>query len=162
MEIRFYLVQITGEKVSDMTNYDAGIFDILAHVTDEHDEVILGDNWFSLSRVPTLEEILIINRNLVKTVVGEVVRGLAVLEAEHGLDRNYYEVGGYSLIADTMDDLSRAREIFDDRKHYCEWSTKLGDSGFCSALYLLSNEFSVMLYIPISLANEDILQNMED
>ena len=66
MEIRFYLVQITGEKVSDMTNYDAGIFDILAHVTDEHDEVILGDNWFSLSRVPTLEEILIINRNLVK------------------------------------------------------------------------------------------------
>ena len=66
MEIRFYLVQITGEKVSDMTNYDAGIFDILAHVTDEHDEVILGDNWFSLSRVPTLEEILIINRNLAK------------------------------------------------------------------------------------------------
>ena len=66
MEIRFYLVQITGEKVSDMTNYDAGIFDILAHVTDEHDEVILGDDWFSLSRVPTLEEILIINRNLVK------------------------------------------------------------------------------------------------
>jgi hypothetical protein len=66
MEIRFYLVQITGEKVSDMTNYDAGIFDILAHVTDEHDEVILGDDWFSLSRVPTLEEILIINRNLAK------------------------------------------------------------------------------------------------
>ena len=66
MEIRFYLVQITGEKVSDMTNYDAGIFDILAHVTEEHDEVILGDDWFSLSRVPTLEEILIINRNLAK------------------------------------------------------------------------------------------------
>lgn len=99
---------------------------------------------------------------LPQTVVGEVVRGLAILEAEYGLDRNYYEVGGYSLIADTHDDLSRAREIFDDRKHYCEWSTKLGDSGFCSALYLLSNEFSVMLYIPISLANEDILENMED
>ena len=58
--------------------------------------------------------------------------------------------------------ISKAREIFDDRKHYCEWSTKLGDSGFCSPLYLLSNEFSVMLYIPISLANEDILENMED
>ena len=99
---------------------------------------------------------------LPKTVVGEVIRGLAVLEAEHGLDRNYLEVGGYSLIADTPDDLSRAREIFDDRKHYCEWSTKLGDSGFCSALYLLSNECSVMLYIPINLANEDILENMED
>ena len=99
---------------------------------------------------------------LPQTVVGEVVRGIAVLQAEFGEDRNYYEVGGYSLIADTPDDLSRARDIFDDRKHYCEWSTKLGDSGFCSALYLLTNEFSVMLYIPISLANEDILENMED
>ena len=98
---------------------------------------------------------------LPKTVVGEVVRGIAVLQAEFGEDRNYYEVGGYSLIADTPDDLSRARDIFDDRKHYCEWSTKLGDSGFCSALYLLTNEFSVKLYIPINLANEDILQNME-
>ena len=99
---------------------------------------------------------------LPQTVVGEVVRGISVLQAEFGEDRNYYEVGGYSLIADTRDDLSRAREIFDDRKHFCEWSTKLGDSGFCSALYLLSNEFSVMLYIPISLANEDILENMEN
>ena len=98
---------------------------------------------------------------LPQTVIGEVVRGICVLQAEFGEDRNYLEVGGYSLIADTPDDLSRAREIFDDRKHFCEWSTKLGDSGFCSALYLLSNEFSVMLYIPISLANEDILQNME-
>ena len=66
MEIRFYVVQLTGEKVTDMGKYADGIFDTLAHVTDEHDEVILGDNWFSLSRVPTLEEILIINRNLAK------------------------------------------------------------------------------------------------
>lgn len=65
---------------------------------------------------------------LPQTVVGEVVRGLAILEAEYGLDRNYLEVGGYSLIADTRDDLSRARDIFDDRKHYCEWSTKLSES----------------------------------
>ena len=99
---------------------------------------------------------------LPQTVIGEVVRGICVLQAEFGEDRNYLEVGGYSLIADTPDDLSRAREIFDDRKHFCEWSTKLGDSGFCSALYLLTNEFSVMLYIPINLANEDILENMED
>ena len=66
MEIRFYVVQLTGEKVTDMAKYEAGIFDILARVTDEHDEAIMGDGWFSLSWVPTLEEILIINRNLVK------------------------------------------------------------------------------------------------
>ena len=66
MEIRFYVVQLNGEKVTDMAKYGAGIFDLLAHVTGEHDEVILGDDWFSLSRVPTLEEILMISRNLSK------------------------------------------------------------------------------------------------
>lgn len=95
-------------------------------------------------------------------VMGEIVRGLAVLEAEYGTDRNYLESGGYSLIADTESDLNHARELFDDREHSCEWATKLGESGFCSALYLLTNEFSVMLYIPITLANTDILENMEE
>jgi len=84
------------------------------------------------------------------------------LEAEHGLERNYFESGGYSLVVDTIDDLYWARKVFDDRLHKCEWATKLGASGFCSALYLLSNEFSVMLYIPITLANNDILENMEE
>lgn len=100
--------------------------------------------------------------HLPQRVLGELVRGLAILEAEFGLERDYFSSGGYSLIADTSEDLAKAREIFDDRLHKCEWSTKLGDSGFCSALYLLSNESSVMLYIPIALANDDILENMEE
>jgi len=99
---------------------------------------------------------------LPQKVLGEILRGLAVLEAEHGTRRDYFSCGGYSLVADTEDDLYWARKIFDDRLHKCEWSTKLSDSGFCSALYLLSNEFSVMLYIPIALANNDILENMEE
>lgn len=99
---------------------------------------------------------------LPQRVIGEVLRGLVVLDAEFGQRRNYYREGGYSLVADTMDDLCRTREIFDDRKYLCEWATRIGNTGFCSALYLLSNEFSVMLYIPISLANKDILENMED
>lgn len=71
MEIRFYVVQLTGEKVTDILQYEDGIFGALALVTDKHDEVILEDDWFSLSKVPTLEEILIISRNLVK--VGLVI-----------------------------------------------------------------------------------------
>ncbi len=97
---------------------------------------------------------------LPQRVIDEVLRGVAVLSAEHGETRNYFETGGYSLIANTKEDLYWARKVFDDRKHFCEWATKLGGSGYCSALYLLSNEFSVMLYVPIALANEDILENM--
>lgn len=95
------------------------------------------------------------------TVLGEVVRGLAVLESDYGTDRNIFESGGYSLIVHTASDLEQARDLFDDRTHSCEWATTLGDSGFCSALYLLTDDFSVMLYIPIELANPDILENLE-
>ena len=38
----------------------------------------------------------------------------------------------------------------------CEWATRLGDSGYLSALYILDNEFSVVLYMPISLAPDNI------
>lgn len=110
----------------------------------------------------TTRECAALNGYLPQQAIGEILRGVAVLESEFGEERNYFESGGYSLIADTEEDLSKAREIFDDRLHYCEWATKIGDTGFCSALYLLSNECSVMLYIPISLANKDILENMED
>ena len=95
-------------------------------------------------------------------VYDEVLRGIAVLSAEMGEDRDYFESGGYTLIADTEEDLCGARKIFDDRLHCCEWATRISDTGFCSALYLLSNEVSVMLYVPIRLANKDILENMED
>lgn len=108
----------------------------------------------------TTRECAMLNGYLPQQVIGEIVRGVAVLCAELGEERTYME-SGFSLIADTADDLCKAREIFDDRLHYCEWATKIGNTGFCSALYLLSNEGSVMLYIPISLANKDILENME-
>ena len=99
---------------------------------------------------------------LPQAVVDELIRGLEVIQYEYGFDRNKFETGGYSLVVDNVDDLNRARKFFDDRIHKCEWATKLSDSGFCSALYLLTNEFSVMLYIPIALANNDILENMEE
>ena len=110
--------------------------------------------------VGTTKECAALYGYLPQRVIDEVLRGVAVLSAEYGEMRNYFETGGYSLIADTQEDLCCARKVFDDRRHYCEWATKLGDSGFCSALYLLSNELSVMLYVPITLANKDILENM--
>ena len=112
--------------------------------------------------VGTTKECAVLEGRLPQRVLGEILRGLAVLDAECGVDRDYFESGGYSLIADTKEDLHWARKVFDDRFHSCEWSTRLGDSGYVSALYLLSNEVSVMLYTKECLANKDILENLED
>ena len=112
--------------------------------------------------VGTTKEVSMLEGRLPDRVVDEVCRGIVVLDAEYGEQRDYFSEGGFSLIAETVKDLQLAKERFDPNCHLCEWATKLGDSGFCSALYLLSNEFSVMLYIPIALVNDDILENMEE
>ena len=109
----------------------------------------------------TVRECKELEGQLQQRVIDEVLRGLVVLDSEFGSGRDYLNVGGFSLIADTKEDLRRARDLFDDRWHYCEWATRLGDTGYVSALYLLSNEFSIMLYTKESLANEDVLENLE-
>jgi hypothetical protein len=101
----------------------------------------------------TVEECGALDGQLPQRVYDEVLRGLAVLEP--------YETGSFSIVADTETDLAKARVVFDDRTHYCEWATRLGNSGYVSALYLLNNEFSVILYTKESLANEDVLENLE-
>lgn len=110
----------------------------------------------------TTKECAALYGKLPEIVYGELLRGLVMLDSWYGAERNYLEVGGFSLIADTEKDLCKARELFDDRWHYCEWSTRIANTGYVSALYLLNNEFSVMLYTKESLANEDILENLED
>lgn len=110
----------------------------------------------------TVKECTSLRGQLPQRVYEEILRGLVVIDSEFGKERDYLNVGGFSLVADTEEDLRKARDLFDDRWHYCEWATRLGNTGYISALYLLSNEFSVMLYTKENLANEDILENLED
>lgn len=110
--------------------------------------------------VGTTKECEALYGKLPQRVYEEVLRGIVVLCSEYSETRDYFAVGGYSLIADSEEDLRWARRVFDDRTHFCEWSTRLGDSGYVSALYLLSNELSVVLYTKESLANNDIIENL--
>ena len=102
----------------------------------------------------TVEECRALEGRLPQRVYDEVLRGVAVIDPD--------DTESFSLVADTEEDIAKAREVFDDRTHYCEWSTRLGNSGYVSALYLLDNERSVILYTKENLACKDILKNLED
>ena len=91
-------------------------------------------------------------------VLTELIRGAAVLEAEYGDG----EAGGYAIVIQSDADMEEAKELLDYSTMICEWATRLGDSGYLSALYILDNEFSVVLYMPISLAPDNILLELED
>lgn len=112
--------------------------------------------------IGTTEEVSRLENHLPNRLVSEICCGVVVLGAEYGEDRDYFKEGGYSLIVETTEDLQQAKERFDPNQHLCEWATRIENTGFCSALYILDNEFTIMLYLPIAIANKDILENLED
>ena len=66
MVVTFYLMYVNGEKAEDLLKYEDEIFEMFAHITDENDEATVGEGWVSLSRIPTIEEILFMTKELAK------------------------------------------------------------------------------------------------
>ncbi len=95
-------------------------------------------------------------------VLTELIRGAAVLEAEYGDGDGDGGAGGYAIVMQSAADMEEAKDLLDYSTMICEWATRLGDSGYLSALYILDNEFSVVLYMPISLTPDNILLELED
>lgn len=94
-----------------------------------------------------------------EAVLSELVRGAAVLSAEYGDNGS----GGYAIVAETKADLETiAMHLFDYRNAVCEWATSIDDSGYISVLYLLNNDYSIMLYMPKAITPKSILQELED
>lgn len=115
-----------------------------------------------LYRIGTTKEIPMLPCKLPEQVITEIFQGLIVLDAEYGENRNYLESGGYSLIAEVSEDILQFKEIIDYDTHPCEWATKIGYTGYASALFILNNDFSIMVYLPIAIAPETIIKELED
>lgn len=110
----------------------------------------------------TANELSLLPSHLPEELRTEILTGLVVLDAEYGESRNYYESGGYSAIAEKIEDIPGLKAIIDYEKHPCEWATKIGRTGFISALYILNNDFSIMVYLPQDIAPTEIITELED
>lgn len=94
-------------------------------------------------------------------VFTELLRGAAMLDSEYGEDRDPYESGGYSIVVENADDLPAILETINIYSRPCEWATRLGSSGFISVLYIFSNDYSVMVFMPQAIAPQAILNELE-
>ena len=110
----------------------------------------------------TANELSLLPSHLPEELRTEILTGLVVLDAEFSESRNYLESGGYSVIAETVEDIPGLKAIIDYEKHPCEWATKIGRTGFVSALYIINNDFSIMVYLPQAIAPTAIINELED
>lgn len=109
----------------------------------------------------TVSEVYATASRLPDEVFTELLRGAAILDCEYGEDRDYCESGGYSIVIEADTDLSALREIVNVDSRPCEWATRLGSSGFISALYIINNDFSYMVFMPQAIAPQSILNELE-
>ena len=94
-------------------------------------------------------------------VATELLTCAVILDAEYGEDRDYEESGGYSIVIESSHDLDELRSIINYDTYLCEWATRLGRSGFISALYIMNNDFSLMVFMPESIAPTAITSELE-
>ena len=114
-----------------------------------------------LYRIGTVREMRNLRNKFPLEVLGQLFVCTVILDDAYGEDRNYLQSGGYSLIAETADDLSGIRAIIDLDEHPCEWVDCL-DGDYLSALYLLNDDFSVVVFMPIAIAPPTLLNELED
>lgn len=113
-----------------------------------------------LYKIGTMAELPTIPYTLPEPAYTELIRSLAVLDAEYGEARDYSIDGGYCLIVEAADDLPALKSNIDYDTHPCEWATRQGD--FLTALYIISNDYAVMVFAPLSIAPQAILDELED
>lgn len=116
-----------------------------------------------LHKIGTLQELDATVLTLPECVMTELTRDIAILDCEYGENRNWREVGGYSVVVETAEDLQEFTEIVDAERHPCEWATRIGrDSGWLSALFLFGNEYAIMAFTPVAIAPDAILRDLEE
>ena len=96
-------------------------------------------------------------------VFTDLLHEVAILDREYGRDRNYRAYGGYSLVAETAEDVLEVKKYVNIDSYPWEWVERVGeDCGYLRVLYILNDDFSVVLYLPAAVAPDAIWEGMED
>lgn len=105
-----------------------------------------------LYRIGTLFDYACLSSLLPRAVRSCVEANVAILDREYGENRHIdRDDGGYCLFAETEYEVSLMYAAVDFDRLPCEWADLL-DDGYCSAMFLISNEFAIVCIMPVSLA----------
>lgn len=113
-----------------------------------------------LYRIGTEQEILGIPEGIPEAVRKKLHHVTSVLDDVYGRERNYLCSGGYSLLGETKEDVEEIRKVINFEEHPCEWADKIGE--YLSALYLMNDDYSIVVFIPIAVAPKTLLEELED
>ena len=97
-----------------------------------------------------------------KRALDEVYTGLMILDKTYGYDRNWEETGGYSILVDAAEDVEAIKAYVDFEKHPPEWVTLISYTKIISALFIMNDDYSIIVYMPQEIAPQALLSELED
>lgn len=103
-------------------------------------------------RIQNVSEVEAIKHKLSEEVYEKLVDDVKELENK--------SFDGCSLILETKDDLSELKSMVDYTVHLSEEVLKLNEYLWC--LYLMNNEYSVNVLVPITIAPQEMLDEVEE
>ena len=116
-----------------------------------------------LYRIGTAKELDSVEGRIPQQVYEDLTIGIVVLDSEYGEDRDYLQEGGYSLIVETAEDMEGVKAIVNYENHAAEWVVRESrNCGYLCCLFIMNNDFSIMLYLPETIAPNAILEDLED
>lgn len=116
-----------------------------------------------LYRICSKRDLDTLRSKLPETVYNAVLYNINIMDEVYGAARNPLTSGGYSILAETVDDLAELKSIIDYDTHPCEWAIRVPDSGnYLSALYIINDDFSIMLFLPAAISPTAILEELDD
>lgn len=103
--------------------------------------------------------------NLPTEVAAIAVEIATILDENYGDTRNVeHDLGGYILIAESLEDVETIKEIIDFQytsPEYVDLISCENDDSYTNSLMLLSSDYSISLIIPLSLTPKELLKYME-
>lgn len=103
-------------------------------------------------RIQNVSEVEAIKHKLSEEVYEKLVDDVKELENK--------SFDGCSLILETKDDLSELKSMVDYTVHLSEEVLKLNEYLWC--LYLMNDEYSVNVLVPITIAPQEMLDEVEE
>lgn len=114
-----------------------------------------------ICKIGTKQELSTHSLNFSKTVLDKIFSYVEILDDEYGYDRNYLESGGYVMVLETMEDILSADNIIDFKDRVCEL-VEIVDDDYLSALYLLGDDYAIVVIMPLDIAPEYIFNQIEE
>ena len=105
-------------------------------------------------------ELARVEDKLPNDVFKSLFKSTILLDYAYSPNRSYLETGGYSLIAETEADVAEIGQRIHFETHPCEWCDLV--EGYTISLFLMNDDFSIVLFIPLAITPEILKQELEE